>query len=108
MLNSSLTRVSIASAPFPFFQEFDEKTDVMADKAVESVAKGVTSLWSSASGYAKNMFMQEDSESEAILVREKGPVLLDRLQAQVGRTENTENTTLSTRSVSTRGVYICM
>ncbi len=50
------------------FQEFDDKTDEMADKAVESVKKGVTSLWNFASGYASQMFTEEDLPSEAMMV----------------------------------------
>ncbi len=56
----------------------------MADRAVESVRKGVSSLWSYASGYASQMFSEEDLPSEAMLVgRDKTPLLLDRLQAQL-------------------------
>jgi len=47
------------------------------------VTKSMSSFWNSASGYAKNMFLQEDTEAEALLVRDQGPVLLDRLQAQL-------------------------
>ena len=56
----------------------------MADKAVESVKTSVTSFWRYASGYAQQMFTEEDLASEAILVgKDKQPVLLDRLQAQL-------------------------
>ncbi len=40
----------------------------MADKAVESVRKGVSSLWNYASGYASQMFAEEDLPSEAMVV----------------------------------------
>ena len=53
---------------FPVFQEFDDKTDEMADRAVESVKKGVSSFWNYASGYASQMFTEEDLPSEAMVV----------------------------------------
>ena len=67
------------------FQEFDDKTDEMADKAVDAVKKSVSSIWKYASGYATQMFTEEDLESEAIMVMgdDKNPVLLDRLQEWV-------------------------
>ncbi len=56
----------------------------MADRAVESVKRSVSSFWRYASGYATQMFTEEDLESEAMLVGDdKNPVLLDRLQAQL-------------------------
>ena len=56
----------------------------MADKAVDAVKKSVSSFWNYASGYATQMFTEEDLESEAIMVgHDKNPVLLDRLQAQL-------------------------
>jgi len=66
-------------------EEFDDKTDEMADKAVDAVKKSVSSIWKYASGYATQMFTEEDLESEAIMVMgdDKNPVLLDRLQAQL-------------------------
>lgn len=51
-----------------FLQEFDDRTDEMADKAVEGVKKGVSSLWNYASGYASQMFTEEDLPSEAMVV----------------------------------------
>ena len=70
---------------YQHFQEFDDKTDEMADKAVDAVKKSVSSIWKYASGYATQMFTEEDLESEAIMVMgdDKNPVLLDRLQEWV-------------------------
>jgi hypothetical protein len=64
----------------PFLQQFDEKTDEFADRAVDSVKRSVSSFWNLASGYATQMFTEEDLESEAILVGgdDKSPVVLDR------------------------------
>lgn len=63
----------------------DEKTDVLADKAVDSVKKSVSSFWRFASGYAQQMFDEEDLDSEALLVQgdDGSSVPLDRLQAQL-------------------------
>lgn len=64
----------------------DEKTDVLTDKAVDSVKKSVSSFWRYASGYAQQMFDEEDLESEALLVQSEdggAPIVLDRLQAQL-------------------------
>lgn len=83
-----------------FFQEFDDKTDVMADKAVDSLKKSATSFWSAASGYATQMFVQDDLESEALLIQDKGKlsqmdltslnklrVLNERLVNEVGKAD---------------------
>jgi len=51
-----------------FIQEFDDKTDEMADRAVESVRSSVSSFWRFASGYAQQMFTEEDLHSEAVMV----------------------------------------
>ena len=68
----------------PILQEIDDKTDVMADKAVDAVKRSVSSFWKYASGYATQMFTEDDLESEAIMVGDdNNPVLLDRLQAQL-------------------------
>lgn len=40
----------------------------MADRAVENVKKGVSSLWNYASGYASQVFAEDDLPSEAMLV----------------------------------------
>ena len=53
---------------FQISQEFDDKTDEMADKAVDAVKKSVSSFWKYASGYATQMFTEEDLESEAIMI----------------------------------------
>ncbi len=51
---------------------------------MENVKKGVSSLWNMASGYASQMFTEEDLPSEAMVVgKDSSPVLLDRLQAQL-------------------------
>ena len=83
----------------------------MADKAVDAMKKSVSSFWKYASGYATQMFTEEDLESEAIMIGDdkvsrpknfllkqrniscmcdphmcvllQNPVLLDRLQAQL-------------------------
>lgn len=75
---------SAAGAVKKTLEEFDDKTDEMADKAVDAVKKSVSSFWKYASGYATQMFTEEDLESEAIMIGDdKNPVLLDRLQAQL-------------------------
>lgn len=83
---------STASTLKKSLEEFDEKTDVFADKAVDSVKKSVSSFWNYASGYANQMFVQDDLEAEAILVRGDNPVLLDRLQAQLHALASDPNT----------------
>ena len=40
----------------------------MADKAVDAMKKSVSSFWKYASGYATQMFTEEDLESEAIMI----------------------------------------
>ena len=56
----------------------------MADKAIDSVKKSVSSFWNYASGYATQMFTKDDLESEAVIVGADGhPQPLDRLQAQL-------------------------
>jgi len=65
-------------------KEIDEATDEMADVAITEVSKGVSSLWNMASGYASQMFTEEDLEATAMLVGGSGePIILDRLQAQL-------------------------
>jgi len=54
---------------YAFLQEFDERTDDIADKAVDSIKKSVSSFWRYASGYAQQMFTEEDLASEAMLVQ---------------------------------------
>jgi len=54
---------------FPSFpQDIDDKTDEMADRAVESVRSSVSSFWRYASGYASQMFVEEDAPSEAVMI----------------------------------------
>jgi len=65
-------------------QELDEVTDEMAEAAINGVAKGASSLWNMASGYASQMFVEEDLESTPVLVGSNSePIILDRLQAQL-------------------------
>merc|ERR1712223_2099962 len=65
-------------------QELDEVTDEMAEAAINGVAKGASSLWSMASGYASQMFVEEDLEATPVLVGSNSePIILDRLQAQL-------------------------
>lgn len=65
-------------------KEIDEATDEMADVAISGVAKGATNIWNMASGYASQMFVEEDLEATALLVGGTGePIILDRLQAQL-------------------------
>ena len=44
-------------------KEIDEITDDMAESAINGVSKGASSLWNMASGYASQMFMEEDLEA---------------------------------------------
>jgi len=65
-------------------KEIDEITDEMAESALTGVSKGATSLWSMASGYASQMFTEEDLAATAVMVgNNHEPIILDRLQAQL-------------------------
>jgi len=65
-------------------QELDEVTDDMAEAAINGVAKGASSFWNMASGYASQMFTEEDLEATPVLVGSNSePIILDRLQAQL-------------------------
>merc|ERR1719273_2924261 len=65
-------------------QELDEVTDEMAEAAINGVAKGASSLWNMASGYASQIFVEEDLEATPVLVGSNSePIILDRLQAQL-------------------------
>merc|ERR1719430_2519555 len=65
-------------------QELDEVTDEMAETAINGVAKGASSFWNMASGYASQMFTEEDLEATPVLVgNSHEPIILDRLQAQL-------------------------
>eukprot|EP00092_Neocalanus_flemingeri_P063615 GFUD01077013.1.p1 GENE.GFUD01077013.1~~GFUD01077013.1.p1 ORF type:complete len:362 (+),score=133.80 GFUD01077013.1:53-1138(+) len=65
-------------------KELDEVTDDMAENAINGVAKGASSLWNFASGYASQMFTEEDLEATPVLVgTSHEPIILDRLQAQL-------------------------
>ena len=65
-------------------QELDEVTDDMAETAINGVAKGASSFWNMASGYASQMFTEDDLEATPVLVgTSHEPIILDRLQAQL-------------------------
>lgn len=65
-------------------KEIDEVTDEMAEAAINGVTKSVSSLWNMASGYANQMFSEEDLPADPILVgADNEPIILDRLQAQL-------------------------
>ena len=56
----------------------------MAESAINGVTKGATSLWNMASGYASQMFTEEDLQATPVLVgNSHEPIILDRLQAQL-------------------------
>ena len=65
-------------------KEIDEITDEMAESALTEVSKGATNLWSMASGYASQMFVEDDLEATPVMVgNDHEPIILDRLQAQL-------------------------
>ena len=65
-------------------KEIDEITDEMAESAITGVSKGASSLWNMASGYASQMFTEEDLEATPVMVGgDHEPIILDRLQAQL-------------------------
>lgn len=65
-------------------KELDEVTDDMAEAAINGVTKSASSFWNMASGYASQMFTEDDLESTAVLVgSDSEPIILDRLQAQL-------------------------
>jgi len=65
-------------------KELDEVTDDMAESAINGVSKGASSLWNMASGYASQMFTEEDLAATPVLVGSSHePIILDRLQAQL-------------------------
>ena len=62
-------------------QEIDEVTDEMAESAINGVSAGASSLWNMASGYASQMFTEEDLAATPVLVgNSHEPIILDRLQ----------------------------
>ena len=62
-----------------YLQELDEVTDEMAEAAINGVTKGASSLWNMASGYASQMFVEEDLEATPVLVGSNSePIILDR------------------------------
>ena len=51
----------------------------MAEAAINGVTKGASSLWNMASGYASQMFTEEDLEATPVLVGSNSePIILDR------------------------------
>lgn len=65
-------------------KELDEVTDEMAEAAISGVTKSASSIWSLASGYASQMFTEDDLEATPVLVGSNSePIILDRLQAQL-------------------------
>ena len=74
-------------------KEIDEITDEMAETAISGVSKGATSLWSMASGYASQMFTEEDLAATAVMVgNNHEPIILDRLQAQLHALSSDQDT----------------
>jgi len=64
--------------------ELDEATDEMAEVAINGVTAGASNLWKVASGYASQMFVEEDLAATPVLVGNNSePIILDRLQAQL-------------------------
>jgi len=65
-------------------KELDEITDDMTEQAITGVTKSVSSFWNMASGYANQMFTEDDLPSDSVLVGpDSEPIILDRLQAQL-------------------------
>jgi len=65
-------------------KELDEVTDEMTEAAITGVTKSVSSLWNVASGYANQMFTEDDLPADSVLVGpDSEPIILDRLQAQL-------------------------
>jgi len=65
-------------------KEFDEVTDEMAEAAITGVTKSASSFWNMASGYATQMFIEDDLEATPVLVGSNmEPIILDRVQAQL-------------------------
>ena len=74
-------------------KEIDEITDEMAESAITGVSKGATSLWTMASGYASQMFTEEDLAATAVMVgNNHEPIILDRLQAQLHALSSDQDT----------------
>ena len=74
-------------------KEIDEITDEMAETAISGVSKGASSLWTMASGYASQMFTEEDLAATAVMVgNNHEPIILDRLQAQLHALSSDQDT----------------
>jgi len=64
--------------------DLDEATDEMAEVAIQGVTAGASSFWKVASGYASQMFVEDDLQATPVLVGSNSePIILDRLQAQL-------------------------
>ena len=51
----------------------------MAEAAISGVTKSASSIWSMASGYASQMFTEDDLEATPVLVGSNSePIILDR------------------------------
>jgi len=85
MVGGATSKLSGAtSALRSTIKEIDEVTDEMAEAAINGVTKSVSSFWNMASGYASQMFSEDDLPADTILVgADNEPIILDRLQAQL-------------------------
>jgi len=65
-------------------KDLDEVTDEMTEAAMNGISKSASSFWNMASGYASQMFTEDDLPSDSVLVgADSEPIILDRLQAQL-------------------------
>merc|ERR1719336_1523320 len=74
-------------------KEIDEITDEMAESAITGVSKGASNIWNMASGYASQMFTEDDLEATPVMVgNNHEPIILDRLQAQLHALSSDQDT----------------
>ena len=67
-------------------------TDEMAEAAINGVTKGASSLWNMASGYASQMFVEEDLEATPVLVGSNSePIILDRCLPRLNCLSDVDN-----------------
>lgn len=65
-------------------KELDEVTDELTEAAITGVSKSMSSIWNVATGYANQMFTEDDLPADSLLVGpDSEPIILDRLQAQL-------------------------
>jgi len=85
LVGGASTKIASATGAFKTsLKEFDEVTDELTDAAITGVSKSVSSIWNMASGYASQMFTEDDLPADSVLIgAESQPILLDRLQAQL-------------------------